>query len=374
MHILIAPNAFKNSLSAVDAALAIQTGLRQSNLLHTSQSFPVGDGGDGTASLLFAHTGGSAVRVEVRDPVGKPVKAEFFISDSKSSAIIEMAAASGLRLLKTEERNPLQTSSYGTGQLIRAALDQGVKEIILCIGGSATVDGGCGILAALGLLFLDKQGTPLQPIPAALTDLYSIDRSGLDKRLAETRIKILCDVQNPLIGPNGAATIFGPQKGADADAVQQLERMLQGFASIIASVTGKSIETLKGGGAAGGIAAGLYSVLNAELHSGIDYFLSVTGFESALQEADHLITAEGNIDSQTLEGKGPAGVAIRAKQQQIPVTGFSGMPATSGNFQNLFDEIICINPPDISLEEAMRSTYRYLVHAAKDWGNRMAAR
>lgn len=372
MHILVAPNAFKNSLNATDAARAIQAGLQQSRLQHTSLAFPVGDGGDGTGRLLYEHLGGSTVRMNVKDPVGKQIEAGFFITGIEPVAIIEMADASGLRLLQVAERNPMLTSSFGTGQLIKAALDRAVKEIILCIGGSATVDGGCGILAALGMIFLDQNGKKLQPVPADLLQLQSIDLSQLDHRLKHTPIKILCDVRNPLTGPHGAARVFGPQKGADQDAVKLLEEMLENLASIVESVTGKPIRSIQGGGAAGGVAAGLYGLIDAEITGGIDYFLSLTGFDTALQEADHLITAEGSIDSQTLEGKGPAGVAIRAKLKHIPVTGFTGMPTPPDGYQQFFDEIICINPPGMDPEIAMQATYRHLVLTAKDWGNRIA--
>jgi glycerate kinase len=308
----------------------------------------------------------------VKDPAGREITAGFFITGKESTAIIEMADASGLRLLQPGEKNPMLTSSFGTGQLMKAALDNHVKKIILCIGGSATVDGGCGILAALGVVFLDKNGKELQPIPADLLHLHAVDISSLDVRLKHTPVQILCDVKNPLAGSNGAAAVFGPQKGADTDAVTLLENMLQNFSALTESTTGKDIRSVTGGGAAGGTAAGLFGIIDAQLFSGIDYFLSLTDFDTALQKADHVITAEGSIDRQTLEGKGPAGVAVRAKQKCIPVTGFTGMPAPRDGFQELFDEIICINPPGIDPEEAMRSTYQHLMHAAKDWGNNVA--
>ena len=261
MHILIAPNAFKNSLSAAAAAGAIRRGLEESRLQGTCTRFPIADGGDGTAELLIERLHGTTIEATVEDPLGRPVDATFGqLPDG--TAVIEMASASGLRRLRAEDRNRLRTSSAGTGQLIRAAASGGAVQILLAVGGSATVDGGAGILHALGVRFLDESGNDLIPTPDQLLRLRRIDPSGCDLRVPLT---ILCDVNNPLLGPNGAAAVFGPQKERPPSDVSQLEAALTHFRNIVQSATHIDIATIKHGGAAGGTAAGLHALLNAQL-------------------------------------------------------------------------------------------------------------
>ncbi|MEO6630596.1 MAG: glycerate kinase [Mucilaginibacter sp.] len=305
MHILIAPNAFKNSLDAVQVALAIEDGLKQSKLDCTTQCFPIADGGDGTGGLIIKSCKGEVVWKEVTHPLGRKIKASFGLIDNGKTAVIEMADASGLRLLKKEELNPLKTSSYGTGELIKFALDEEVSRIIIAMGGSATVDGGCGILSALGIKFFDDKGNVLKPAPDNLVNLVRVDASDLDKRIIDCEIVILCDVDNKLLGPQGAAGVFGPQKGASESDVTLLEDFLTNFAKVSAAQTGKNMAAIKHGGAAGGATAGLHTWLNAKLVNGIEYFLKLTRFDDALQRTDLVITGEGSIDRQTLQGKGP---------------------------------------------------------------------
>ena len=260
MHILIAPNAFKNSLDATAAAEAIRKGLQQSKLKCTCECFPVGDGGDGTAALLIQKCGGKIVPAEVHDPLGRKIRAGFGLIDNGKTAVIEMADASGLRLLRREEYDPLHANTFGTGELIQRTLDKGVNKIIIGIGGSATVDGGTGILRALGVRFLDANGKILPNLPADLAGLESIDLSGLDQRISHCALTVLCDVENPLLGEEGAAKIFGPQKGATEPVIKKLEAALTKLREIMFRQTGKDLAVIKQGGAAGGVAAGMQRI------------------------------------------------------------------------------------------------------------------
>jgi glycerate kinase len=375
MHILIAPNAFKNSLDAGQVALAIEEGLKQSKLECTAQLFPIADGGDGTGDLIIKSCNGTILTKEVTNPLGRKINAQFGLIENNTTAVIEMADASGLRLLKKDELNPLKASSYGTGQLINSALDEGVKRIIIAMGGSATVDGGCGILNALGIIFRDADGNALPANPEALINMVSIDASALNKRTSGCEIVILCDVNNMLLGPDGAAAIFGPQKGASAQDVLMLERFLKRFAEISLAQTGKDMTTIKHGGAAGGATAGLHTWLNARLVNGIGYFLKLTKFDEALSHADVVITGEGSIDKQTLQGKGPYGVALQAKQAGLKVIGVAGLipSETDEGLNQYFDELICINKPGVDLATAMANTRDNLVKTGKKIGDMLAS-
>src|SRR4030095_14493713 len=371
MHILIAPNAFKNSLAAAKVAEAIDNGLQQSKLSCTTTCFPVADGGDGTADLLINYLGGQLNHTIVNDPLKRKITSSFGWIGKDKTAIIELAAASGLRLLKADEYGPLNTTTYGTGELIMEALNKGAVKIILCIGGSATVDGGTGILRAVGIKFLDAEGNELNDLPATLSLLTEIDITGLDKRIANTEIIILCDVENPLLGMNGAAAIFGPQKGASGKDVQLLEAGLTKFRDVVLSKTGKDLAVIKHGGAAGGVAASLHAFLNARLVNGIDYFLDVTEFKNELKKADVVITGEGCIDEQTLQGKGPFGVAKRAKEFSLPVIGIAGRVEVGPgqSYKQYFDQLISINENQDDLPGAIKNTYMNLEKTALQLGD-----
>jgi len=371
MHILIAPNAFKNSLDAAKVAEAINNGLHKSKLLCTTTCFPVADGGDGTSDLLIDHLNGQLIHAIVHDPLKRKISSSFGWIEKDKIAIVELAAASGLRLLKAEEYDPLTTTTQGTGELIIEALNKNAGKIILCIGGSATVDGGTGILKALGIKFFDAEGNELDNLPASLSSLAEIDITGLDKRILNTEIIILCDVENPLLGPNGSAAVFGPQKGASGKVVVLLEAGLAKFRDVVLSKTGKDMAIIKHGGAAGGVAASLHTILNVRLVNGIDYFLEATGFEKELKKADMVITGEGSIDEQTLQGKGPFGVAKRAKEFSLPVFAFAGRVAIvpDQSSQQYFDRLISINENINDLESAMKSTYMNLEKAAERFGD-----
>ncbi len=358
MHILIAPNAFKNSLSAPDAAKAIREGLLDSGLICSMACFPVGDGGDGTASLIVNNLGGFFIDVHANDPLGRKIKTSVGFIDDGKTAVIEMANVSGLKLLQQKEFDPLHATSFGCGELICAALNRGARKIILGVGGSATIDGGCGALQAIGVRFLDRSKNELKGLPESLTDLETIDFSGIDKRIFDTRFIILCDVDNFLLGKNGAASIFGPQKGASELNVIQLENALTRLRDLSFSQTGSDMNNLRHGGAGGGISAGLNIYLNARLVQGIEYFLDMTGFDKALENTDLLITGEGSIDLQTLEGKGPYGVARRAKKKNIKVIGLAGQVPLTANTEldRYFDVLMTINQSYENLESAMSHT------------------
>ena len=256
----------------------------------------------------------------VHDPLKRKISSSFGWIEKDKTAIIELAAASVLRILKADEYDPLITTTQGTGELIVEALNKDATKIILCIGGSATVDGGTGILNALGIKFFDAEGNELNDLPASLSSLAEIDITGLDKRIANTEIVILCDVENPLLGSNGAAAVFGPQKGASGEGVELLEKGLTKLRDVVLNKTGKDMAVIKHGGAAGGVAATLHALINARLVNGIDHFLEFTGFVKELRKADMVITGEGSIDEQTLQGKGPFGVAKRAKEFSLPLS------------------------------------------------------
>lgn len=374
MHILISPNAFKNSLEAGSVALAIEKGLQQSSLSCTTEIFPIGDGGDGTGYLLTQKLGGTIIHKTVQDPLGRNREASFGYMEDSQTAVIEMASASGLRLLQETELDPLHASSYGTGELVLKALDKGAKKIILCVGGTATIDGGTGILKALGIHFLDKNGNALNGMPESLVNLDSINMSGLDKRILKCECIILCDVANTLLGENGAANIFGPQKGAAEKDVIQLEASLTQFNKIVLQTLGMNMASLIHGGAAGGTAAGLHACIDAKLVNGIDYFLEIAGFDEALQKADILITGEGSIDLQTLEGKAPYGAAVRAKKKNIRVIALAGKIPLQ-NYPELdayFDVLLTINNEPTDMQAALLATNDNLTRCAKQLGNLLA--
>jgi len=374
MHIIVAPNAFKGSLSAANAAQCIGEGLNQSNLPCTLTFFPIADGGDDITSLLIQGMHGEIIPVQVHNPLGSIITAGFGWIAAERKAIIGVSDASGLRLLKKSALDPLHANTFGTGELIRAALDKGAGRLILGVGGSATVDGATGLLKALGVCFYDKEENDIPDLPVGLLDLNTIDITGMDKRLSSCEITVLCDVQNKLLGHEGAARVFGPQKGAGKDDVLVLEKCLEQWNRITEDTIHFNMAALKYGGAAGGIAAGLAAYAGATLVSGIEFFLDEMHFDQALQQADLVITAEGSIDEQTLEGKGPYGIARRAKAKNIPVIGLAGyVPAETGEAMNFyFDKLISINPPDVSLEEAMKNTCNNLIRTARELGDQLA--
>ena len=374
MNIVIAPNAFKGSLSAEETANCIAKGIRQSNLSCKLDLIPIGDGGDGTAALIAKKWNSRSVSVNVHDPLGRIIKASFEWVVKEKTALIEMSEASGLKLLKSNELNPLKADSIGTGELITASLNIDAKKIILAVGGSATVDGGTGLLKSLGVRFLNGSGKEITELPAGLVDLKSINIDKLDHRLKACKIIVLCDVTNTLLGNNGAAKIFGPQKGASKKEVSLLEKCMEQFNAITKKSYGINMSSMIYGGAAGGMAAGLAAFVNGKLVSGIEYFLDAVHFDDALEKADLVITAEGSLDEQTLEGKGPFGVAVRANKKKVPVIALAGQVPLkiTKKMQNYFDVVFPITHAPSSVEEAIINTSADLTRTSCELGNLLA--
>ena len=355
MKIIIAPDSFKESVSASRCAQAIKAGFVSIFPQAECVCLPIADGGEGTVEAMAEATDGKMVMLPVMGPMGDFVGAFYGVSGDGQTAFIEMAAASGLMLVPAGERNPLRATSYGTGELIRHALDAGVRHIILGIGGSATVDGGMGMAQALGARFLDERGESVGLGGGALQRLVKIDLSDLDPRLHDCRIEVACDVDNPLLGERGAAAVFGPQKGACIEMVAVLERGLQNYARVMLAATGQDVAAMVGGGAAGGMGAAARVFLNATLKSGIDIVLEAVHLEEALRDADLVITGEGRIDSQTVGGKAPIGVARIAKKYGIPVIGIAGVlgDGVEAVHQHGIDAVFSILPALAPLAEVL---------------------
>ena len=324
MRIIVAPDSYKGSVSALGVAEAMERGIHAVFPEAEVLKVPIADGGEGTVEALVAATGGRLLQTEVRGPLGEPVRAHWGVSGDGATAFIEMAAASGLPLVPRELRDPRVTSTFGTGELMKAALDAGLRKLVVGIGGSATNEGGTGMAKALGVRFLDGRGRDLPEGGGALSNLSRIDLSGLDPRLAEASILVACDVDNPLCGPRGASAVYGPQKGATPDMVAELDAALGVFAGIAASATGRDVALLPGSGAAGGLGAGLLFFSPASLRPGVSIVLETTGFEALVQGADLVFTGEGRTDFQTAMGKAPVGVAAVAKRHGVPVVCLSG--------------------------------------------------
>lgn len=324
MKFVIAPDSFKESLTALEVATAIETGFKRVFPDADYVKLPMADGGEGTVQSLVDATQGKLIECEVTAPLGDKVKSFFGLSGDGKTAIIEMAAASGLHLVPPEKRNPLLTTSYGTGELIKLALDLGVESFILGIGGSATNDGGVGMLQALGMQCLDSQDKPIGFGGAELANIVKIDVQQLDPRLQQVHIEVACDVNNPLCGECGASAIFGPQKGATPEMVKQLDAALSHFAEIAERDCGKQIRDQAGAGAAGGMGGGLLLLPSVQLKAGIQIVLDRLHLIDYVKDADVVITGEGRIDAQSIMGKTPIGVACTAKQFNKPVIAIAG--------------------------------------------------
>lgn len=323
MHILIAPDSFKGSNSSLEVAKAIQRGIERVSTENSFQLMPVADGGEGTVDALLYAGGGERITTVVKGPLGEEQES-FWGKLSNGNAVIEMAAASGLPMVPLAKRNPLYTTTYGTGQLIRQALDAGVRHIMVGLGGSATNDGGMGMAQALGARFLDANGADLGSGGGELAKLASIDLSNLDPRLKEAEIHLACDVSNPLCGEKGASAVYGPQKGADPAMVAQLDENLEHLAKICREQLGTDFGEYPGAGAAGGLGFGLLSFCGAKMASGIETVLEVLDFDKLLSKADLVITGEGRLDGQSVYGKVPVGVAQWAQRQAVPVLAIVG--------------------------------------------------
>lgn len=324
MRIVIAPDSFKESATARQVAEAIASGVRRAVADAELVLTPMADGGEGTVDALVAATAGRRVDIEVTGPLGEPVQATYGLLGNGDTAIIEMAAASGLALVPVSKRDPRITTTRGTGELIRDALDRHVRRIIVGLGGSATNDAGAGMAQALGFRLLDTEGRDLPPGGAALADLRQIDASGKHPRLEATEFLVACDVANPLCGPGGASLVYGPQKGASPEAAQELDKALRHFANVVNEQLGVNVLNLPGAGAAGGLGGGLVAFAAGRLRSGFELIAEACHLENHLRDADLVITGEGRLDRQTAHGKTPLGVAEMAKRYGVPVVALAG--------------------------------------------------
>ncbi|MBB4822907.1 glycerate kinase [Sporosarcina luteola] len=362
MKIIVAPDSFKGSLEAREAALAMEEGILEAVPSAEVIPLPLADGGEGTMDCLVDATGGHTVSIQVTDPLLREVAARYGILGDGSTCVIEMAEASGLTLLKEEERDPLIATSYGTGQLIRHALDAGCRTFVIGLGGSATNDGGTGILQALGCRFLDDEGKELAAGGGALHNLHRIDVSQFDQRVLESSFTIACDVRAPFIGRAGASAVFGPQKGASEAEIVLLDQNLKRLADCIEVETGIALHDMEGTGAAGGAGGALLAFFNGTMKPGIEVVMKVMDFERIAEGADLMITGEGRSDGQTITGKAPSGVARLAERHQIPVLLISGAieEASRKMLRSVFTEVHGLMDCGIKTEIAMSQSFRLL--------------
>jgi glycerate kinase len=366
MRVVVAPDSYKGSVSAVGVAAALERGVLRVFPQAEVRKIPIADGGEGTVEALVTATGGQMKQERVRGPLGEVVDACWGILGDGKTAVIEMAAASGLPLVPPDRRDPRITTTYGTGELIRTALDEGLRRIIIGIGGSATNDGGTGMAQALGAKFLAADGTELPPGGGALAQLKTIDLSGLDSRLTKTEITVACDVDNPLCGQRGAAAVFGPQKGATPAMVAELDAALGHFAGCARAATGRNVADLAGAGAAGGLGAGLLFFTPAKLRPGVEIVLEAVKFAEVVKDAAFVITGEGRTDFQTAYGKAPVGVAKVAKQFGVPVFCISGGLGDGADdvLAQGIDAVMSICSRPLSLDECMRDGATLIEEAA----------
>ncbi|RQW64742.1 glycerate kinase [Vibrio viridaestus] len=368
MKIVIAPDSFKESLTAMEVAESIENGFKEVFPEAEYVKVPMADGGEGTVQSIIDATGGSLESVTVTDPLGRLVESFWGLSGNGKTAVIEMAAASGIHLVQPSERNPLITSTYGTGELILAALDRGVDKIILGIGGSATNDAGCGMLQALGAKLLNQRGESIGPGGGAIDELADIDLKGLDPRLAKVTFEVACDVDNPLCGPKGASAVFGPQKGATDDMITQLDANLLHFGQKVKETTNEDIIHLAGAGAAGGLGGCLAGLCGAVLKPGVDIVIEAVALAQAMHDTDLVITGEGRIDSQTIYGKTPIGVAKVAKQFDIPVIGIAGALTYDCGVvhEHGIDSVFSVVPRAVELDMALKEADKNIYLCAKN--------
>lgn len=358
MKIIIAPDSFKGSISAISAANAIEKGIKRAGDFYNNDyeiiKVPMADGGEGTVDAAIGVMQGRKIQTRVLDPLAREIDSYFGILKN-NTAVIEMAAASGLHLLHEHEKNIMKTTTYGTGQLIKAALDRGCRNIIIGLGGSATNDGGVGMAQALGIKFLDTKGKELGFGGGNIKHLKAIDISGIDKRIKDTEIIVASDVRNPLCGPKGASAVYGPQKGATPEMVKVLDDNLKHLATIMEKDLNKKVKNIPGAGAAGGLGAALIAFLDAEIQSGIDIIMGLSNFEQLVKNCDLVITGEGSTDYQTMFGKVPYGVGQVAKKYNKTVICISG--SLKKGYEKLYNEgitaLFSISPGPISLKESI---------------------
>ncbi len=366
MKFVLAPDKYKGSLTAFEFCNAVEEGLIKALENAEIIKMPLADGGDGTIDVVKHYLKGDIIKVKVNDPLFRTIEAQYLFSRETRISYIEMAEASGLKLLKEGEKNCMLTTTMGTGELIADALQKGAKEIILGIGGSATNDGGMGMAFALGFRFLDKNNAVLEPKGENLIHIKTIDSSAVNPLLKNVVVKVACDVTNPLYGKNGAAYIYAAQKGASDEDLEALDNGLRNYSKIVQCQFGIDVQQIEGAGAAGGMGAGSVVFLNAQLTSGIDLIKELADFDTNIKAADWVITGEGKLDDQTLSGKTISGVIKSAKNQNIPVAALCGSVNISVETQKELGLTYAVSiVKGISdLEEAMASSYTNLVHAA----------
>lgn len=359
MKILVAPDSFKGSVSAVEFCDIAEETIKKLAPKTEVEKLPLADGGEGTVEALVSCTGGQIKKAVVKGPLGDPVEAFYGILGDGKTAVIEMASASGLPLVPTDQRNPMKTTTFGTGELIKRILDEGCTHLIMGIGGSATNDGGAGMLQALGFQLLDSENREIVWGAQGLLDLNRIQCENADPRLKSLKVEVACDVDNPLVGPSGAAAVYGPQKGADSVMVQVMDQALMNFADCIQRDLDLSVADLKGAGAAGGLGAGLYAFLQAELKMGFEIIRQAVGLDEKLAEGfDLVITGEGQMNDQTVRGKLPSSLAKLAKKYDLPVVALVGSmgEGTELVYATGIDAVFSILTKPMSLEDAMASS------------------
>ena len=354
-RIVVAADSFKGSLTSLEVAEAFACGFRRVFPLCEVERVAVADGGEGTVEALVGMLDGEYVELQVADPLLRRVQARYGIVNGGRTAVMEMSAASGLPLLTAQERNPLKTTTYGTGEMIADALGRGCREFLIGIGGSATNDAGVGMLRALGFRFLDVEGAELVGGGEILESIKSIDDSGVLPSLRDAEFRVACDVTNPLYGPEGAAYVFAPQKGADEAMVERLDAGLRNFAEVVKRYNGEDIATLRGAGAAGGVGGGLKALLGARLERGVDMVLEAIHFDDIIKECNLVVTGEGRLDNQTMMGKAPCGVLQAAKRQGVPCVAIGGAIEKCEELeQSGFAAMFSVTPEDMPLQQAMQ--------------------
>lgn len=370
IKIVIAPDKFKGSLTGIEFCNAVEQGIRKHSNDVEIVKLPLADGGDGTVEALRFYTGGDYISLEVSDPLDRKIKANYLFSPETQIAFIEMAEASGIRLLESKELNPLQTSTYGTGELIKNAIERGAKHIIIGIGGSSTNDAGMGMARALGYRFLDQEGNELEGRGRDLEKLHSIDSFNRLEALADVRFEVACDVDNPLFGPHGAAKVYSPQKGASPEVVQQLDSGLQNFNSVVNKQFGFDLQSIPGTGAAGGLGAGCILFLNAELQSGIKLIKDIANFENNIANAHWIITGEGKFDEQTFSGKVIKGVLESRTNQKLAV--FCGLNELKHEQIQKYqiDYLAEMMGMAKNLDDSITNSATYLVNAAEKFAQK----
>lgn len=363
---LVAPNTLKGSISAIAAAAALRKGIERGLPNAKVIEQPIADGGELTTEIIVKALGGEFKEVTVKDPLGRDVRARYGLVDEGKTGVLELAAASGMSLLKRDELNPMRASTFGTGQMINAILDQGCKKILLGLGNSATVDAGTGILKALGVRLTERNKSAIPLGGSYLHTIVNIDMTEMDHRLHDTEIVVLCDVENTLLGKEGAAYVFAPQKGATGEQVRLLEENMEHFSKVSNKLFGFDLPSIKHGGAAGGVAATLAAYLNAELVSGTEYLMGVVCMAEKVASADFVFTAEGRLDEQTLKGKGPHGLALLANENSKPVVCFTGAIQQGFNQDNfpMFQAVVALPNRPMNLNDSIANAAELLEYQA----------